>query len=340
MKFYELNVKGLTMLHPLIPNEKKGKFLGVCDPVMINHFKTQHVDVIQLMPVFDKHETYWGYDPISWMELNPEFGTLEEFKEMLNTLQAHGFKVILDVVYNHTAVPLDGVTYYKGDLHNITGCGNTVDVRASLDVIMESIHYWMRDIGVDGMRFDLAAVMGIENGVFNKEAEFFKQMWQYQDKILVAEPYAACGYYEFGNFPDNWLELNCKFRDAVRQNHEYWCNEIDWKRSVNFITCHDGFTLEDLVSYSRKYNDANGEDNRDGRDDNHSYNHGVEGVTSCPDVLNARKASKDRMQWQLEHHSYHYLVLAGDEVDNTQFGNNNAYCQDNEIGWVIWPELN
>lgn len=330
---YEAHPKGLTMLNYNIPAEMRGKFLGICHPWMVAHMKQLGVSAIQLMPVFNSLETYWGYDPISWTEVNPEYGTLAEFKEMVQVLQASGIKVVLDVVYNHTAGHIDGAKYYDWDA---TGCGNTVDVKASLPAIMKSINYWLNTVGVDGMRFDLANVMGREGGDFNPNAQFFKEMEQFDDKLLIAEPW-DCSEYSLGRFPPNWLELNGKFRDITRAGYEYADgSHLPVERTVNFITCHDGFTLEDMVTYSQKHNHCNGEGNRDGCNNNMSHNFGAEGQTKDKAILARRELHKEWLMNQLMSSKGHKLILAGDEVGNTQFGNNNAYCQDNPLGWIIW----
>lgn len=335
MIIYEAHVKGLTALNNNVPQWKRGKFLGVCDDWMINHMKSLGVDAIQLMPVFDSVETYWGYDTCDWFNLNPKYGDLDEFKIMVETLQNNGIAVILDVVYNHYHGKTKGVYWYDWD---VSGCGNTVDVKKSLPVIMESMEYWLRTVGVDGMRFDLANILGREGGNFNPQAEFFKECEKrFLDKILIAEPW-DCAEYSLGRYPENWLELNGRFRDDVRDGDEYnWATSpIEAHRSVNFITCHDGFTLADLVSYGRKHNHSNGEDNRDGCDNNRSWNHGVEGHTYNEDVIQKRQEHRDWLWEQLMTSPGHKMILAGDEVNNTQFGNNNTYCQDNPLGWVIW----
>lgn len=339
MVIYEAHVKGLTASNTNIQSQHRGKFLGVCDPWMISHLKRLGVDCIQLMPVFASKGTYWGYDPVSWFRLNPAYGTISEFRTMVSTLHDHGIEVILDVVYNHTADTFeDPVVYYDW---NVTGCHNTVDVRNSLRTIINSMDYWLFEVGVDGMRFDLANVMGREGGNFNPCARFFFETEVYINagKILIAEPW-DCAEYSLGRFPSGWLELNGKFRDTVRSGHQYHGSELPSCRSVNFITSHDGFTLQDLVSYNHKHNHDNGEDNRDGEDHNLSWNHGVEGHTTDPNIIRARQEHK---RWLVEQlmtsDSAAKMIRAGDECMNSQNGNNNAYCQDNEIGWVTWGDI-
>jgi isoamylase len=297
--FYEIHVEGGTKLCPHVPEKDRGKFLGICSPFMIEHMKRLGVTTVQLMPIFDSEGTYWGYDPTSWFSLNPRYGTAREFNTMLDTLHENGLEVILDVVYNHVsngsrkAFERLGVSFYDWD---VTGCGNTVDVQKSLPVIMRSIRYWLEVVGVDGMRFDLANVLGREGGEFNPNAEFFAELSHYQDKILVAEPW-DCTSYSLGKFPEWMLELNDQSRETLRNGTTYWCDHLDWKRSVNFITCHDGLTLYDLTS-------------------------------GWPEASN--------MQANFKTSSYHRLLLAGDEFGNSQNGNDNAYLLGNEESWLNW----
>lgn len=332
MKIYELHVKGLTMLHSDVASSYRGKFLGICHPAMIKHLKSMNIDAVQLMPVFDCKESYWGYDVVSWTELNPKYGTLDDFILMCRTLQENGIKVILDVVYNHTAEPIEGVKYYDW---NVTGCENTVDVHNSLPIIMKSIDYWMQYC--DGMRFDLAGVMGREGGNFTPDALFFKAMEKHsrKGKILIAEPYDL-GEYSLGRFPDNWLELNTKVRDQIREQNSYLHTTFDSAKSIAFVTCHDGFTLQDLVSYNSKHNLANLEDNRDGSDDNISHNCGCEGPSDNLQIIEWRGERKAFMIKTLHQYPGHIMVLAGDETSNSQNGNNNVWNQDNSLGWVNW----
>jgi glycogen operon protein len=331
---YELHVFDLTANCQHVKLEDRGKFMGVCSPFIISHLKSLGVNCVQLMPVFDSVGTHWNYDSTSWFDLNPKFGTLSEFKAMVDTLQASGIKVVLDVVFNHVANDLmdkfkdDGVKFYDWD---ITGCGNTVDVKGSLPVIMKSIKYWLRYIGVDGLRFDLADVMGREGGEFNPKAQFFTEMEQYKDKILIAEPW-SCASYSLNMFPDHWIELNDQIRDAVRKGGTYYCGK-NYKKYMGFATYHDGFTLQDLVSYNSKHNHANGENNKDGCDNNLSNNHGAEGYTDNPWIIAAREETKKRMIENLKTSSYHITILMGDELGRTQYGNNNGYLRPNPVTW-------
>lgn len=340
MNILELHVKGFTVECPLVSVLNRGKFLGLCEPAMIDHYKSISIDTLQLMPVFDSKDSFWGYDPTSWTELNPEFGTLEEFKIMLATLKENGIKVILDVVYNHThkSRSIPGVVYSDFDT---TGCGQAVDVGASLPVIMRSIHYWLRSVGVDGMRFDLAVAVGRENGRFNPNGKFFKAMEQYSDKILIAEPWDMFkdDSYQLGNFPSNWLELDGKFSNEVKSGDESSCSwHLEESRAVAYVICHDSFTLADFVSYSEKHNHANGEDNRDGND-NHSWNNGVEGPTDDPIILERRESHKAWLMKQLWDSPTHRMFAGGDAFGNTNWGNSNPWNQDNETGWVNWDNF-
>lgn len=336
LKIYECHIKGLTMLSPHVPPHRKGTFLGACDPWIINHIKTLGMNAVQLLPVFESHQSYWGYDTTSWFELNSKYGTLEEFEFMLNTFQSNGIKVILDVVYNHTGTELSDVTYAKID---VTGCGNCVDVKATLPIIRRSMDYWLDEIGVDGMRFDLAGVLGREgNSGFNVNAEFFKYTEKFAGrKILIAEPYDLHEQ-SLGRYPDYWLELNHHFRDTIRSGHKWKGSSIiTEERSVNYICSHDGFCLNDLVSYNQKHNDANGEYNRDGSDDNISWNHGVEGFTYNDDIKKDRETHKQWMIDQLFASKGNILFRAGDETStDTKYGNNNTWCTDSPAGWNIW----
>jgi isoamylase len=329
---YELHLKGFSKLNKEIPKNLRGKYLGLCHRNSINHLKSLNVDAVQIMPVFACKESFWGYDVTSWSKLNPKYGTRKDFKTMVRKLQQAGIRVILDVVYNHTSAPIKGVKYYPW---NVTGCENTVDVVNSLPTIMKSIDYWMNI--VDGMRFDLAGVMGREGGDFNPEAKFFKLMEKHSNagKILIAEPYDL-GEYSLGRFPSNWLEINTKIRDQIRNQCSYLHTTFDVERSIGFVTCHDGFTLEDLVSYNVKHNLDNGENNRDGSDHNISYNCGVEGHTEDPCILAWRKARKDHMLKSLHNYTGIIMLYSGDEVSNTQHGNNNVWNQDNPLGYVNW----
>jgi pullulanase/glycogen debranching enzyme len=334
----ECHVKGYTQMCPYIPKYKRGKFLGLCDKFMIEHLKKLDINTLQIMPVFLSKDTYWNYDTLDYFTLNPEFGTLSEFKHMLNTLQSKGIKVVLDIVVTHThhEADIEGIYYTKEDM---SGCGNSVDCEKSLPYLTTVTEYWLRDVGVDGFRLDLGAICGVEGGVFKKDAKFFKMLEGYPDKTFITEPYGCMCHYELGNFPEWMYELNGKFCKATRKGHTYWCeDDLPWERSVNFIASHDGFCAVDAVSYERKHNEHNGESNNDGDNDNASYSHGVEGDTNDPNTLSKRKKHLSRMFWELYNYSYNWLLLAGDELGNTQEGCNNNYLVDDERVWVSWDK--
>lgn len=335
---YEAHPTGTFINCLEILPEHRNKITAFMQPYAIKHLKKLGVTTVQLMPIFDSEGTYWGYDPISWFDINPAYGNIQDLKKTVSILQKNGLKVVLDVVYNHVHNDYiqqfkdNGVHFYDWD---VTGCGNTVNVRESLPVIMDSINYWLREIGCDGMRFDLAGVLGREGGNFNPNAKFFHELSAYKDKLLIAEPYDIAEF-SLGRFPDYMRELNTRARDHIRQGSTYWCDDLDWERSINFVTCHDGFTLEDLVSYNSKHNEANGENNRDGCDNNISWNHGVEGPTTNEAVLLARKLKKQKLLADLRVSSHSILLRAGDELGNTQWGNNNAYKYGNHTSYVNW----
>jgi isoamylase len=300
MRILECHVN-FTELNYKVPAFKRSKFLGLCDDEMLAHYELLRIDTIQIMPVFDCLETAWGYDTTSWTELNPKYGTLGEFKEMIDTLQAHGINVVLDCVFNHTACPIDGVTYGDDD-HNFSGCGGTVIVNRSLPVIMSSIDYWLGI--VDGIRFDLANVLGREdqNG-FNPNAEFFKLMEKHSDKILIAEPW-DCDEYSLGRYPSNWFELNGKFRDCVKKGNEYVNYDVPKERSINFVTCHDGLTMYDLIDKIQWFGGTN-------------------------ESMEGHKAWLNK---QLDE-SEHCLILAGDYMDHSQNGDGNPYMKGFPVKW-------
>lgn len=334
----ECHVKGYTKQCNFIPEYKRGKFLGLCDDFMIKHLKNLNINTLQIMPIFKSKDTYWNYDSLSYMDINTSMGTLEDFKLMLSTLQSNGIKVVLDVVYTHThnEASIEGVYYTDRDL---SGCGNSVDAVKSLPVIKASMDYWLNIIGVDGMRFDLGAILFIEDGVFKREGVFAKTLESYNDKIFIVEPYGCNCYYELGNFPEYIYELNGKFCKAVRKGEPYWCgDDLLWEKSINYIASHDGFCAADIVAYNEKHNWHNLEHNQDGDNDNASYNHGVEGYTDNEDILNKRNKHLYRMFEELYTHSYNWLLLAGDEIGNSQQGCNNNYLIDDERAWVDWSK--
>jgi glycogen operon protein len=392
---YEMHVKGFTMLHPDIPEKLRGSYAGLGTEPVIKHLLSLGVTAVELLPVHhhvdDRTLTekglvnYWGYNTLGFFAPEPRFDAeafpldaVGEFKTMVRNLHAAGIEVILDVVYNHTAEGnqngptlsfrgIDNAAYYRLSPEDpryymdFTGCGNTLHMQNPrvLQLIMDSLRYWITEMHVDGFRFDLASTLARELHSVNKLGAFFDII--HQDPIisqvkLIAEPWdLGEGGYQVGNFPILWSEWNGKYRDCVRK---FWkgdggvvsefatrfCGSSDlyeWSSrrphaSVNFITCHDGFTLEDLVSYDNKHNEANGEDNRDGANDNISWNCGVEGPTDDPKILDLRARKKRSMLTTLLLSQGVPMLLAGDELGQTQNGNNNAYCQDNEITWLNW----
>jgi len=392
---YEAHVRGLTMRHPEVPPEQQGSYAGLAHPAVIEHLTRLGVTAVELMPVHQSVPesalvgrgltNYWGYNTIAF--LAPEgrysssgapYGQVAEFKAMVKALHAAGIEVILDVVYNHTAEGgalgptlsfrgIDNAAYYRlapGDPQaylDYTGCGNSLNVRnpQSLQLIMDSLRYWILDMHVDGFRFDLAAALARELHDVDRLAAFFDLVQQ--DPVvsqvkLIAEPWdVGQGGYQVGQFPPLWSEWNGKYRDTVR---DFWRGraatlpefasrltgssdlyETSARRpvaSVNFVTCHDGFTLRDLVSYDRKHNEANGDRNRDGTDDNRSWNCGAEGPSDDPAINELRARQVRNFLVTLFCSQGVPMLLAGDEMSRTQQGNNNAYCQDNELSWMDW----
>ncbi|REJ88543.1 MAG: glycogen debranching enzyme GlgX [Planctomycetota bacterium] len=392
---YEMHVRGFTKLNSAIPEELRGTYAGLASEPAIAYLKRLGVTAVELLPVHhflqDRHlverglDNYWGYNTLSFFapeicyasESHP-LDAVPEFKTMVRNLHSAGIEVILDVVYNHTAEGnhmgptlslrgIDNAAYYRAldqdprYYMDYTGCGNTLNVMNPrvLQLIMDSLRYWITEMHVDGFRFDLASALARELHAVDKLGAFFDIIQQ--DPIisqvkLIAEPWdLGEGGYMVGNFPVQWSEWNGKYRDCVRS---FWkgdggvvsefatrfCGSSDlyrWssrlpKASINFITCHDGFTLEDLVSYNEKHNEANGEQNRDGADHNISWNCGVEGPTDDEDILALRDRKKRSMLATLILSQGVPMLLAGDEMGHTQNGNNNAYCQDNEITWLNW----
>ncbi|WP_345802799.1 glycogen debranching protein GlgX [Microbacterium sp. AZCO] len=392
---YEAHVKGLTKLHPLIPEEIRGTYSAIAHPAVIEHLKKLGVTAIELMPVhqFVNDSTlqekglsnYWGYNTIAFLAPQNTYSAtgdrgqqVQEFKGMVRALHAAGIEVILDVVYNHTAEGnhmgptlsmrgIDNAAYYRLEdkdkryYTDYTGTGNSLNVGNphALQLIMDSLRYWVLEMHVDGFRFDLAATLAREFYDVDRLATFFELVQQ--DPVvsqvkLIAEPWdIGPGGYQVGNFPPQWTEWNGKYRDTVR---DFWRGEPatlgefasrltgsadlyehSGRRpvaSVNFVTAHDGFTLRDLVSYNEKHNEANGEGNNDGESHNRSNNHGVEGPTDDPDVLTIRARQQRNFIATLMLSQGVPMLLHGDELGRTQGGNNNGYAQDNEITWVNW----
>jgi isoamylase len=392
---YEAHVRGLTMRHPEIPDSLRGSYLGLAHPAVIEHLHQLGVTAIELMPVHqfitDNHlderglANYWGYNTIGYFAPHNAYAAgggrgeqVQEFKSMVRTLHQAGIEVILDVVYNHTAEGnhlgptlsfrgIDNTAYYRlvdNDFRyylDTTGTGNTLLMRHPhvLQMIMDSLRYWVLEMHVDGFRFDLASALARQFHEVDRLSAFFDLVQQ--DPVvsqvkLIAEPWdVGDGGYQVGNFPPLWTEWNGKYRDTIR---DFWRGEYatlpefasrltgssdlyqaDSRRpvaSINFVTCHDGFTLQDLVSYNRKHNEANGEGNTDGTDDNRSWNCGVEGPTDDPEVLALRNRQKRNFLTTLLLSQGVPMLTAGDEMGRTQQGNNNAYCQDNDVSWVDW----
>jgi len=392
---YELHVKGFTALNPHVPAAMRGTFLGVASEAAIDHLVSLGVTAAELMPIH--HHTnewhlvkrgltnYWGYNTLTpfapdirYTSSNSPLESVREFKMMVRRLHAAGLEVILDVVYNHTAEGnhlgptlslrgIDNVSYYRLQADNrrfyedFTGCGNTLNMRSPrvLQLIMDSLRYWVLEMHVDGFRFDLASALARELHAVDKLGAFFDII--HQDPVLsqvklIAEPWdLGEGGYQVGNFPIGWTEWNGKYRDTVRR---FWRGdggvvselatrlsgssdlyEQSGRRpyaSINFITAHDGFTLADLVSYNDKHNEANQEGNRDGHDNNLSWNYGVEGPTDDPALRALRARQQRNLLATLLLSQGVPMLLAGDEISRSQQGNNNAYCQDNELSWIDW----
>jgi isoamylase len=387
--FYELHVRGYTMLHPDVPPPLRGTFSGLASPAVISHLVDLGITSIELLPVHafvdDRYlvekrlRNFWGYNSIGFFAPDPRYLAAhpDEFKTMVKNLHEAGIEVILDVVYNHTAEGnqlgptfsfrgIDNASYYrlaadKRYYEDTTGCGNTLDLRHPrvLQLVNDSLRYWVQEMHVDGFRFDLASALAREDDGYTRRAAFFKAIAQ--DPVLsqvklVAEPWdLGMGGYQVGGFPPGWSEWNGRYRDTVRRFWEGSSGVLPDlasriagssdifahsgrrpRASVNFVTVHDGFTLTDLVSYNQKHNEQNLEGNRDGTDDNASWNGGVEGPTDDPEVNALRERQKRNLLATLFLSLGVPLMLAGDEFGRTQRGNNNAYCQDNEISWIDW----
>jgi glycogen operon protein len=391
---YETHVKGLTWRHPEIPGHQRGTFAAVAHPVVLDHLAHLGVTAVELMPIHhfvhdhrlvdEGLRNYWGYNSIAYLAPYNGYSSrqghraVNEFKAMVKALHSAGIEVILDVVYNHTAEGnhlgptlsfrgIDNASYYRLEdaepryYRDSTGTGNTLNVRNPhvLQLMMDSLRYWVLDMHVDGFRFDLAASLARQFHEVDRLSAFFDLIQQ--DPVisqvkLIAEPWdVGHGGYQVGNFPPLWSEWNGKYRDAVR---DYWrqggtpigelaerltgssdlyqANGRSPFASINFVTAHDGFTLADLVSYNDKHNDANGEDGRDGTDDNRSWNCGVEGPTTDPAISVLRRRQIRNLLATLFLSQGVPMILGGDELGRTQHGNNNAYCQDNEISWYDW----
>ncbi len=392
---YEAHVKGLTKTHPGIPEDIRGTYAALAHPVMIEHYKRHGITAVELMPVHqfvhDSHladrglRNYWGYNTIGFFAPHNDYCStgqrgqqVQEFKAMVKALHAEGIEVILDVVYNHTAEGnqlgptlsfrgIDNAAYYRlveGDqahYYDTTGTGNTLLMKHPhvLQLIMDSLRYWVTEMHVDGFRFDLASSLARQFHEVDRLSAFFDLVQQdpvVSQAKLIAEPWdIGENGYNVGGFPPLWTEWNGKYRDTMR---DYWRGEQetiqefaarltgsadlyegDGRRpyaSINFVTAHDGFTLHDLVSYNEKHNDANGEGGNDGESHNSSWNHGVEGDTDDLDILAAREQTKRNILTTLFLSQGVPMLLHGDELGRTQHGNNNVYAQDSAIAWVDW----
>ena len=394
---YEAHVKGMTMTHPDIPEELRGTYAGLAHPAIIDYLKDLGVTAIELMPVHqflqDDHlrekglSNYWGYNTFGFLAPHQDYsasqkpgGAVSEFKGMVRAFHDAGIEVILDVVYNHTAEGnhmgpticfrgIDNEAYYRlveGDRQHYmdyTGTGNSLNVRHphSLQLIMDSLRYWVSEMHVDGFRFDLASTLAREFHDVDRLSAFFDLVQQ--DPIvsqvkLIAEPWdVGEGGYQVGNFPPQWTEWNGKYRDTIRDfwrgepstlgefasritgsSDLYANNDRRPTASINFVTAHDGFTLNDLVSYNEKHNMANGEDNRDGESHNRSWNCGVEGPTDDERILSLRSRQHRNFLTTLLLSQGTPMISHGDEMGRGQKGNNNVYCQDNRLSWVDWNQ--
>ena len=390
---YELHVRGFTKSHPAVPEILQGTFRGLTEPRVLEHIRSLGVTAVELLPVhtfvndsylLDRGLTnYWGYNTLSFFAPArryahvPDFA-FAEFKEMVARFHDAGIEVILDVVYNHTAEGnhlgptlsfrgIDNASYYRllqDDFRhyvNDTGTGNTLNLSHPrvLQMVTDSLRYWVQEMHVDGFRFDLGTILAREHDGFDQGGGFLDSCGQ--DPVLssvklIAEPWdVGPGGYQVGAFPPGWAEWNDRFRDTVRS---YWkgddgklgdfaarlsgssdlfnCRGRKPWATVNFVTAHDGFTLNDLVSYNDKHNEPNGEGNRDGHDNNHSWNHGAEGTTNDQDIIALRERQMRNFLGTLLLSQGTPMILAGDEFGRTQNGNNNAYCQDNDVSWVDW----
>jgi glycogen operon protein len=392
---YEAHVRGLTMKHPGVSEERRGTYAGLASEAMIQHLHSLGVTAIELLPVHyhlnDRHlvETgrtnYWGYNTLGYFAPHVAYASkqsprksVQEFKSMVRSLHAAGIEVILDVVYNHTAEGnhmgptlswrgVDNAEYYRlvekdpRFYMDFSGCGNGLKMVSPrvLQMIMDSLRYWVLEMHVDGFRFDLASTLARELMEVNRLGAFFDII--HQDPVLsqvklIAEPWdVGPGGYQVGNFPVLWTEWNGRYRDTIRR---FWkgegglVNEVatrlagssdlyqdDGRKpyaSINFITAHDGFTLQDLVSYDHKHTEANGEGNRDGADDNHSWNSGAEGATNDPNIIDLRERQKRNLIATLFFSEGVPMIVGGDELSHSQNGNNNTYCHDNDLTWLDW----
>ncbi|WP_101757393.1 glycogen debranching protein GlgX [Oceanicoccus sp. KOV_DT_Chl] len=388
---YECHVKGATRLHPDIPDALRGTFAGLCQPAFIDHLKQLGVTTLELLPVqqFISEagleekglSNYWGYNTLNFFTPHGDYlatGEISEFQQMVASFHRHHIEVIIDVVYNHTAEAdrlgpllswrgIDNLSYYRLQSQqpryyiNDTGCGNTLDLNhpRCLQMVMDSLRYWVQVMGVDGFRFDLAPILGREPEGFSTTSGFFQAILQdpvLSQMKLIAEPWdIGPGGYQLGAFPIPWSEWNDRYRDVVRR---FWRGDLgllpEFARrvhgssdifehngrspfsSINYVTSHDGFSLRDLVSYEQKHNLQNGEDNRDGHAENFSANYGEEGITDDPAINALRLKQQKNLLLTLMLSQGVPMIRGGDEIGHSQGGNNNAYCQDNECNWMDW----
>lgn len=392
---YEVHVKGFTAQHPDIPKNLRGTYLGMAHPKAIEHLKNLGITAVELLPVHtlidERYLTqndlvnYWGYNSLNFFVPDARYASnpshaISEFKQMVKALHNAGIEVILDVVYNHTAEGdengatlsfkgIDNANYYRLSPHNrryfenYTGCGNTLNMGHPrvLQLVMDSLRYWVEEMHVDGFRFDLASALARDQSGFSNRSSFLNAIAQ--DPVLsrvklIAEPWDVTGEgYQVGNYPPGWSEWNDKFRDSTRL---FWLHRgvligefarrllgsSDIFRhhgrkpytSINFITAHDGFNLHDLVSYNHKHNEANGQENHDGSNNNCSWNCGAEGSSNDPAIRTLRNRLKRALLASLFFSQGTPMFLSGDEIGHTQKGNNNPYCQDSEISWLNWQK--
>jgi isoamylase len=390
---YELHVKGFTKQHPSVPENLRGSYAGLASPAAVEHLQKLGVTAVELLPVHYHIDerfliekglvNYWGYNTLGFFAPDPRYaangpeGAVHEFKAMVRRLHAAGIEVILDVVYNHTAEGdhrgatlsfrgIDNIAYYRladdrSRYVDFTGCGNSLNVAhpRTLQLIMDSLRYWVEEMHVDGFRFDLASALARELWEVDRLSKFFDIIHQdpiLSDVKLIAEPWdLGPSGYQVGNFPVLWTEWNGKYRDCVRRfwkgnggtigelasrlsgsSDLYSHNGRRPSASLNFVTAHDGFTLRDLVSYNHKHNEANGVENRDGTNDNDSWNCGVEGPTNDERINVLRAQQQRNFLATLLLSQGVPMLLAGDEFGQIQHGNNNAYCQDSPLAWLDW----
>ena len=391
---YEAHVKGLTCLHPAIPEEIRGTYRALAHPVMIDYFRMLGITALELLPVAQFASeprlqrmglvNYWGYNPLAMFALETRYASsperaLDEFRDAVKALHRAGIEVILDIVLNHSAeIDLEGPTfslrgidnrsYYwindDGDYHNWTGCGNTLNLShpGVVEYARQCLRFWVDECHVDGFRFDLASVMG-RTPEFRQDAPLFEAIHndpRLAEVKLIAEPWdIGPGGYQVGNFPPLFAEWNDHFRDIARR---FWLqqnvsrgefarrfaassdvfqhNDRRPAAAVNLLTAHDGFTLRDCVCFNQKHNEANGEENRDGTNNNYSDNHGIEGLGGSLAVVERRRASVHALLTTLLLAQGTPMLLAGDEHGHSQYGNNNAYCQDNALTWLDWRKAN